>query len=345
MTQSPAPTSTTVDGTSETPPPATDTDTDTGSRWIIAATETRTAAKWMIGSLAAAGALIFGAGPIVNRPNLSWTSDQTQLIIALLAGTAGLISLVLLIGLIAQLLAPVKVTLESIPDDMRKEIDKSPATRLPSGSNSYDEFLNNYRLYKILVAKLSRKLEDLQGQAAPPDSEQDRTKQREQTQKHLQHSGQNLDIYTRCATSYLSQAEYCGISGLFTRKRPLTITLAVLAAAGALGFQLALASAPPKTKGPELAYLVQHESTNQQQPANQPQPADQLWQDLKLKDCVVGSKVPIILSGGSGSDDDPYKVTVLAVNDRCNAKSFDVRSDLITVEKIAPQEVTVHYQR
>jgi hypothetical protein len=251
---------------------------------------------------------------------------------------------VLLIGLVAQLLAPVKVILERIPDDMRKELDKSPATRLPSGSNSYEEFLNNYRLFKRLVAKLSRKLEDLQSPPAPPESEQDRTKQREQTQKHLQHSRENLDIYTRCAASYLSQAEYYGISGLFTRKRRLAIVLAVLAAAGALGFQLALASAPQKPKAPELAYLVQNQSTSQQQQANQQQPAEQLWQDLKLKDCVVGSKVPVILSGGIGSDDDPYKVTVVAVNDTCKVKSFDVRSDVVTVEKIAPQEVTVHYQ-
>jgi hypothetical protein len=86
-------------------------DAPTDSRWTVAAAGTRTTAKWMIASLAAAAALIFGAGPIVSRPALSWTDNRIQLIVALIAGIVGLITLILLIGLIGQILTPIRVTL------------------------------------------------------------------------------------------------------------------------------------------------------------------------------------------------------------------------------------------
>jgi hypothetical protein len=47
------------------------------------------------------------------------------------------------------------------------------------------------------------------------------------------------------------------VSSIFRKRRWLTLTLAIGAALGALGFQLALATGPAKSpKEPELAYLI-----------------------------------------------------------------------------------------
>jgi hypothetical protein len=216
---------------------------------------------------------------------------------------------------------------------MRKEIDSASEVRLPSGATSYADFLARYRFYKIVVAKLSKKVQDLQEPMHGSEAEQRaRHTELKQTETLLRDARTNLDVYTRAKEGYLNQAEFYGVAGLFTRKRPLAIGLAVLAAIGALGFQLALASAPQPPKGPQIAYLISPERENE------------FWRALGLTGCEVGSKVPVTISGGVGSDDDPYKVTVLSSDDRCAGKSFDVRSDVVTVEKVTPREVTVHYQ-
>jgi hypothetical protein len=296
------------------------------SRWTVAAAGTRTAAKWMIGSLAAAAALIFGAGPIVNRPELSWSDNGPQLLIAMAAGSVGLVSLILLIGQIAAVLTPVKVSLETLPAELLHDLDTTPVVRLPSGSSSYAEFLQKYKAYKAVVATLSITLAHLDG-GAPHASTQ-----RTQLTKLLNEAKRNVEVYERAADGFLNQAEFYGVSSLFSQRRGLALTLATTAAIGALGFQLALATGPKDSpKESELAYVVA------------PSGGNELWNALDLGACAVGTKVPVLVAGGKGSDDEPYAVTVLKVNDRCTPKSFDLRSDALMLEKIPPGEVTVHY--
>lgn len=297
------------------------------SRWTVAAIGTRTAAKWMIGSLAAAAALIFGAGPIVNRPELSWGKDSCQLSIALAVGTLGLVCLIALIGQIAKVLTPVKVSLESIPEPMRRELDASAAIRLPSGSASYAEFLRKYREYKIVVARVSARL------ATFDDRDSQSSNQRQQLRTLLDQAQGNVAVYTRAAEGFLNQAEFYTVSQLFDRRRGCALALAVGAAVGALGFQLALASGPKDLpKAPQLAYL------------NSPAGPNELWNALKLADCAVGTRVPVMLSQGKGTDADPYVVTVVKVNDRCEAKTFDLQGDALVLEKAAPEVVDIHYK-
>jgi hypothetical protein len=107
----------------------------------------------------------------------------------------------------------------------------------------------------------------------------------------------NVEVYTRAAESYLNQAEFYSVSSIFRKRRWLTLTLAIGAALGALGFQLALATGPAKSpKEPELAYLIA------------PQGPSELWDGLDLGACVVDKKVPVLVSGGNGSTENPYSV-------------------------------------
>jgi hypothetical protein len=299
------------------------------NRWTVGAAGTRTAAKWMIGSLAAAATLIFGAGPIVNRPELSWADNSGQLVIALCVGAFGLVCLILLIGRIATVLTPVKVSLETIPDDMLQDLNAAATVRLPSGSATYVEFLSRYHSYKVLVAKLSNQV------ASVEDADPHAEIRRAQLKTLLDDAQHNLDVYTRAADSYLNQADFYGVSNLFNRRRRWTaLGLAVGAAVGALGFQLALTSTPKDAKkAPELAYLVVPTGPNV------------LWDALDLSACTVGKKVPVLVSGGNGSDEQPYSVTVLAANDRCVPKSFDLRADVLALEKLPAATVTVNYQQ
>jgi hypothetical protein len=298
------------------------------SRWTVGAAGTRNAAKWMIASLAAAATLIFGAGPIVNRPELSWADNAGQLAIALGVGALGLVCLILLIGQIASVLTPVKVSLETIPDEMLRDLNAAATVRLPSGSASYVDFLDKYHSYKVLVARLS-------SQVASVDGGVPHARVRlEQLATLLNAAQRNLDVYTRAADSYLNQADFYGVSNLFSpRRRWIAIGLAVVAAVGALGFQLALASHPKDAKkAPELAYLIAPTGPNA------------LWDSLDLGACTVGKKVPVLVSAGNGSGDAPYAVTVLAANDLCVPKSFDLRTDVLALEKLPAATVTVHYE-
>lgn len=297
------------------------------SRWTVAAADTRATAKWMIGSLASAAALIFGASAIVSRPSLSWTQDRCQLLTALAAGTLGLVSVILLIGLTAAVLTPVKISLETLPKEMLGDLDAAAATRLPSGSGSYAEFLANYRKYTAVAARLAGRLAGLDGTGSHS------TKERDQVAKLHEAAQRNVEIYTRAAESYLNQAEFYSVSGVFKRRRWLTLALAIGAALGALGFQLALASGPAKLpKASELAYLIPPQSPNE------------LWDRLDLDACVVGKKVPVLIAGGNGSIENPYSLTVLKADERCVPKSFELRSDALTIEKPEPVTITVHYK-
>jgi hypothetical protein len=311
-----------------TPAGGTSTAEGTGlSRWTVAAADTRTAAKWMIGSLASAAALIFGAGTIVSRPALSWAKDACQLVIALAAGTVGLVSVVLLVGLTATVLTPVKISLEEIPKEMLRDLNAAADIRLPSGSRSYGEFLLKYRQYTAISARLAGQLAEL-GRAGSHSSKQ-RT-QLAELHKAAQH---NVDVYTRAAESYLNQAEFYSVSHAFRGRRLWTLILAVGAALGALGYQLALAAEPGNSSDvPELAYLVA------------PRDPSELWNELDLGSCAVDGKVPVLVSGGQGSNDHPYSVTIIKVNPRCTPKSFDLRDGALTLEKLQSPDVTVHYK-
>jgi hypothetical protein len=297
------------------------------SRWTVAAADTRVAAKWMIGSLASAAALVFGAGAIVSRPSLSWAQERCQLLTALAAGSIGLVSVILLIGLTATVLTPVKISLESVPKEMLRDLNAAAATRLPSGSGSYAEFLVKYRTYTTIATQLASQLARLDGAGSHS------TKQRAQLAKLHEAAQRNVEVYTRAAESYLNQAEFYSVSSIFRRRRWLTLTLAIGAALGALGFQLALATGPAKSpKAPELAYLIA------------PRSPSELWDGLDLEACVVDKKVPVLVSGGNGSTENPYSVTVLKTNDRCTPKSFELRGGALTIEKPEPASINVHYK-
>lgn len=281
----------------------------------------------MIGSLASAAALIFGAGAIVSRPALSWNSDSYQLLTALAAGAVGLVSVILLIGLTATVLTPVKISLEAIPKEMRRDLDAAAAIRLPSDSRSYAEFLVNYPKYAALATILEAQLARLDEAGSHSGTQR---AQLAALHKEAQH---HAGVYTRAAESFLNQAEFYSVSSKFRRHRWWTLALAIGASLGALGFQLALAVKPTESpKGPELAYLIP------------PQGPSELWRGLDLDACVVGGKVPVIVSGGKGSDDDPYAITILKANDRCTPKSFNLRGDALALERLQPPSLTVYYK-
>ncbi|MBB2891888.1 hypothetical protein [Flexivirga oryzae] len=291
-------------------------------RWATATADTRAAAKWLTVSLAAAGALVFGAGPIVSRPSLSWTDDRTQLLVAGVFGLCGIFALVLLISRFARLLAPRRLTLRTIPKDLETDLDADPEKRLPSDCKTYREFLQNYDNTVILIENLQSKLSNTGGSA-----------EQGKITEWLKQAHDRLDVYTLSAESYLSQAEFYAVSNSFDKTSTLSVVLAVGAAVGALGFQLSLTSAPEtSTPSPTLGYLVGKTS------------AAPLWKDLDLAKCALAGRVPVIVNSGSGTGADPYNVTVISTRAGCQAKTFELHPGTLTVEDLPSQEVTIQVQ-
>lgn len=300
-----------------------DADAPSLSRWAVASSGTRATAKWMIVSLSAAGALVFGAGPIVSKPELSWQEDKCQLFIAVLTGTVGLIAVVSLVGILATVLAPIKISLENVPAEMKADINSSSGTRLPSDSNTYEDFLLNYSFHRNVVANLEANLAALP--SSPPAGSVDDAR-RKAVQTNLSIAKNNLDGYVQAASGYLDQVEYYSVSALFKKVRLWALIFAVLAGVGALGFQLALAAPVKKEESKEAGQLGY---------IDVPSGDNLLWNGLGLASCSIGAEVPVLIEKGTGSDSDPYNVSVIAIAPGCVPKSFIIRRTELTLHTVS----------
>ncbi|MEN4472852.1 hypothetical protein [Mycolicibacterium cosmeticum] len=243
-------------------------------------------------------------------------------------------ALVLLVGVVASVLTPVKVTLSDIPEAMRTDLDAAAAVRLPSGSGSYKQFLHALRRYRKMAARLTREVSEAQ-RAFDVNPDAANQLHLAQATQLLADAQANVDLYNSHAESYLEQAEYYGVAGLFSRNRPKVIVLAIIASLGALIFQVSLASAPAdraKSDSPRLAYLVSSPDRTR------------LWRDLSLDACVIGGKVPVLLASGTGADDNPYRLSLIAVAPGCAPKSFAARATDVTVAELPAADVTINYE-
>jgi len=311
--------------------------------WVTATAEVRTTAKWIITVLAAVAAVVFGAGPIVSRPSLDAQDDWGQLLLAGLAGAAGLIGIGILIWAASRVLVPVEMTLATLPAELVAKIGKDSLAYVPSGATSVKEFRRNLRAYRVAVTDLERKVAgaraDLEaareiGDEAAAARAMDLIGSFENARPGIV---QRRDMYETTRTTLLERGAYGAVRGIFEDSKPLIITGAVLAGLGGMGFQLLLASsdeendsaAPP---APVLATLTSIDT-----PAG-----TAFWDAVDLASCEQRGAVPVLLRGGTGTQDDPYSVETLPLPG-CDPRSFDVLSDVAAVEKPAVQKVTITY--
>jgi hypothetical protein len=308
------------------------------SRWQAATEQTRTTAKWIITSLAAAAAVVFGAGPIISKPNLSWQDDTGQLIIAGVLGVAGIGGIVWLISIMAKVLMPMKTTVGDAPQELIDELNSTSDSSLPSDANTYAEFLSRIRTHERQAANFQQAL--IQWEVTHQSDDQQTRAIHASLKSKLAVVTANRDVYRAAVQTILDRIAFTQVNKLYTDSRQKVFLAAALAAVGGLGFQLALsapakedkAEAAPAASPPAVASLVR--------PADDA-PGKRLWDDLGLSACEVNGRVPVLRLDGAGTDASPYRVTTVEARQGCQVQTFNVTSDLITLQELAPRTVTV----
>ena len=159
-----------------------------------------------------------------------------------------------------------------------------------------------------------------------------------QLEKLAATSRQNLRILRATEGDILDRAGYTRtreeISGLLV---PI-LSGAIVAVAGVSVYLLA--SSGPAAKGTsapasELGILIESETTA----------GNQLWQALGLAGCeTTPGKVPVLVSGGKGTDSDPYAVQTVTTSSSCPSMTFSVSSNAATISIPRPTKITVTYR-
>jgi hypothetical protein len=137
----------------------------------------------------------------------------------------------------------------------------------------------------------------------------------------------------------LEQSAFSSTNGAFTEHWPALAVAAMLAVLGGVGYLLlwsTQAEDPPAAAPPSAAMLVQ-------QPGGA---SEALWSAAGLAGCEVGEdgQVPILVSSGKGTADDPYQVSTMWTGPGCPTVSFSVIEPVARVIKLAPTKVTIEYE-
>ncbi|WP_445186865.1 hypothetical protein ACTXG6_06565 [Pseudonocardia sp. Cha107L01] len=287
-----------------------------------AGSQTRSAAKWIISTLAATAGVIFGVGPIVSRPTLSWQHDSLQLIVAIILGAASLIGIVVLILKVAAILMPVRVTLSSLPSVLIAELDGSAGTRLPNDANSFNNFVENLKKHELRAVNMSadvRRTERKLRSLPRGDARTLLEKRLAVLEPEAATAIANREVYWETTRRLLRDATFIQLRKLYEDRSKSICFFALLAALGGLGFQLSLAADNKEPVG-QVAYVTPILSDIGQK----------IWSGLQFDRCRLPSgEVPVILEGGSGSSIDPYRFTTMEVVNGCPTESISLSSDQI----------------
>jgi hypothetical protein len=318
--------------------------------------ETRDTAKWIVATLGVIAGVVFGAGPIVSRPELSWSDDLPQLLAALLMGSIGLTSVILLILLVSEVLQPRTVDLRQIRGDFKKTVEADPDYYLPSDSDSLGAFRDNLRANRALIKGLSDQRRRAEQQSNGETTGQ-RSKKTEYIDRQLVTARENRGAYLRTRERLLDEARFHDVGFLLDRLKPGIFWVALAAAVGALVFQLALADADEAgAASDETGATGEGDGTGNgggrgggtdgvgQFPPNSPEdggrygyipPADNaaqrtLWANLGLDPCAIGDgTVPVRVVYGNGSNDYPWRVVTLSLDRaECKPLIFDLRAQV-----------------
>ena len=312
--------------------------------WSGATKQARDAAVWVIGALAAVAVVVFGAGPLIQKTDLSWSDNATQLVVIWISGVIGLLAVIYLIGLVSRVLQPQPSTLTDLPPSFVAKIDAEQSRSrgsLPASCASFEEFVQRLpdrrREPAGLRAEVARAESNL-ASAAGPGNVQAAEDVLSTVRQMLATSTENAARYEVVAKELRDRAAYDQVSTLTRSLSTKVLSAAVIAAVAGITFQLALShpaeasgsDAPSASPADGVAYLIR--------PADDA-PGAALWTQLSLDLCAVGDKVPAVVNSGPTTGDGPWTVTVLALNSDCRIITFQTSNELIAVELPEPAVV------
>lgn len=330
---------------------------DTGSTradFAAYSAQTQAAAKWFIAALAAVGTVLFGAGPLISRPNLDWDSDRNQLIAAWLLGIVGVLGIAVLIGCATYFLLPSAVTLWHMPPSLESDSMAQPKQYFPSEQirslKEFQEALHDARAkQRAFQCRLRTLNYEIPIEEAGSKSGQTSERLEKLTEERSQlltvsvpDAKEDLAILEDTRLTLLERGRHAALRDRLTALWGFAIGGAVTAAIGAIGFQLAL-SAPTEDAGDTAAAssATPQVTTMTLVPGEGGQA---LWAALSLRQCETSpGVVPVLFTSGTGTSVDPFVVQTLPGPPGCVVRQFTVFSDIAVVDVRKPDQVTITY--
>lgn len=317
-------------------------------RWAQASDTVQTTAKWVIGALAAVGAVMFAKG-IVVTPKLSVSENLGQLLWAGILGVLGVLGIVTLIGAASRVLLPRVVTLGDLPPAFKAKVESDTGRRdyLPAGVETIEQLRARIDGTQAAIADNADRIADLQPTARGDTLSEAAAKAEELRIRQRDQAGQNRDlaVLLRKRMQLLDAARFWVVANEYTLSSKVVLAGAVLAAVGGIGFQLALATpeasaakatdAGAKTVSrPTFGDLVQLNT-----PASRA-----LWAAVQLSKCEAAGRTPptvrVVVLSGDGTSDHPYLVSPVSSALQCPSVSFNVIDEVAQVTLVVPTEIT-----
>jgi hypothetical protein len=320
------------------------------ARWKSGTEGVRTTASWTIKTVGAIAAVVFGAGPLISRGEL--TGDNLGCRIGAIAffGFVGSAGVVALVSYAAQVLAPRRTSLLTLSTGFQQHINDQYASYLPHTATTIDSFRTQRKAWLKAAddndADVSRRTNELNElerrylvdtQLLAVTAEADK-KARELLTNSMstlaaqivkkradlllyQSAGfirNNADVYERTKEVLLSQAEYEHTREVFARKRAPVAALAALL--GAIGYVSVWSYKPPEPKVAATEAPFRFATLAKVQTAA----SVSLWNAAGLDNCSKETgKLDVVVRGGAGTAASPYVVEMLP-RSGCQQMTFEV---------------------
>jgi hypothetical protein len=310
----------------------------TVSEWKAAAAETRSTAKWLVVTLAAVAAAVFGAGPILTVPKIMWEQHTDRAIAAAGLAILAMCFIVWLINHVAMVLVPIKVSLDRLP----AEVLRDNKDRLPGDCRNVAELQDELARWTRVVQELPAQVATLKAKRGDASLAQRATLDAEiaAVEKLLKAARQRRRVYQATSIALLDEAGFVEVRNAF---RPGAVgAMAIAAGAFTVAFQFTLASATqPDDKAGNAAAGKLGVLMGRQEASRE------LWTQLGLARCENSAdpgKVPVLVTSGEGTPEKPYAVTVVPLSPTCQAQSFTVINAVAQVSFPEPTKIEIDYR-
>jgi hypothetical protein len=323
------------------------------SRWVVASTQVRDTARWVVTTAAGAAAVIFGGAPLIGKADLTGEYVPARVALILLSATVGVLGFAGIIGVTARVLLPYETTLAHLPPALKLQIRRDPGSYLPGDLQSVHAFRKDLQWWSTQARQLAADVTNLEARLATAKAlpAKDPTKPRQvaaleaDMPAHRQAAdiaAGNVAIFERARDDILGQASFTTVRDLWAGSGEWLMFCGVLAVIGAASYVMLIGFEPeedepdPPPERPVLALLTR----------NADGASDALWTAADLASCEVPGEepvVPVLLEDGTGTPEAPYVVQTLGVVDGCPIARFSVIGDVATVT-IPDDEVTITYQ-
>ena len=297
---------------------------DPTQRWVVATAEARAALKWLIGAIAATATVLFGAGPILTAAKIDASQWTWWRYLGFFGGAlAGALGLILVLVALLRSLLPSQLSLYELPPKLVAEIDENWKDLFPASAPTVQALRERLVAYRKAPAKMRAA-----AAAATDPAERD---------LYLAAAGtteQSYQNYRLVERDVLDQAGFRLTVAQVTGAVAPVLRGTLLAVLGT-GFFLIATSPVPEPAAIKAEPALLSKGTGAV--------AGELWTQLGLDRCVVRAdgQVSVLLTGGTGSDNDPFVVKTLGEPDSCPFVSFNVQRPLMEVVRPVTRKITV----